>query len=109
MRTVSATDARSHLFTLIEQAGKPGSFIAIKHRDLPDVVLMSIDEFEGWQETLEIMSDPALMKDIRLAMRERKTVPLEDLERMEHAELRDVRRRSQKKGRKAVREASQAR
>lgn len=109
MKTVSATDARSHFFDLIEQAGKPGSFIAIKHRDLPDVVLMSIDEFEGWQETLEIMSDHELMKDIRLAMRERKTVPLEDLERMEHATARDVHRRSQKKGRKAVRASSKER
>lgn len=108
MKTVSATDARSHLFDLIEQAGRPGSFIAIKHRDLPDVVLMSIDEFEGWQETLEIMSDTALMKDIRAAMRERKTVTLEDLERREHAAARNVRRHPQKKSRKAVRKAAQA-
>lgn len=109
MKTVSATNARSHLFDLIEQAGKPGSFIAIKHRDLPDVVLMSIDEFEGWQETLEIMSDPELMKDIRLAMHERKTVPLEDLDRREHAATHDVRCHPQKKGRKAVRKTSKAR
>lgn len=107
MKTVSATDARSHLFDLIEQAGKPGSFIVIKHRDLPDVVLMSIGEFEGWQETLEILSDPELMNDIRKAMQERETVSLEDLERREHAS-RDVRCRPQKKGRKAVRKAAQA-
>ncbi|MBI4129314.1 type II toxin-antitoxin system Phd/YefM family antitoxin [Candidatus Peregrinibacteria bacterium] len=109
MKTVSATDARSHLFNLIEQAGNPGVFIAIKHRDLPDVVLMSIDEFEGWQETLEIMSDPDLMQDIHAAMRERKTVSLEDLERREHAAARDVRRHPQKKGRKTVQKASRAR
>lgn len=109
MKTVSATDARSHLFDLIEQAGKPGSFIAIKHRDLPDVVLMSIGEFEGWQETLEIMSDTALMKDIRAAMQEQKTVTLEDLERREHAAARNVRHHPQKKRRKAVHKASKAR
>lgn len=109
MKTISATDARSHLFDLIAQAGKPGSFIAIKHRDLPDVVLMSIDEFEGWQETLEILSDTELIKDIRRAMRERETVPLEDLERREHAAVRDVCRHSQKKRRKAVCKASKAR
>ncbi len=108
MKSISATDARKQWFAIIEQAGKPGVFLTIKHRDLPDVVLMSIEEFEGWQETLEILSDSSLMNDIREAMQERRTVPLEELEGGRHA-VGHVRGRPQKKGRKAVRQTSRKR
>ncbi len=80
MKSYNATDARKIWFELIEQAGKPGSIISIKHRNLPDVILMSFDEFEGWQETLEIMSDPKLMKDIRDSLEDKEIVGLEELE-----------------------------
>ncbi|MBU0767048.1 type II toxin-antitoxin system Phd/YefM family antitoxin [Patescibacteria group bacterium] len=79
MKRISATNARKQLFELIEQAGKPGVFINIKHRDLPDVILMSIDEFEGWQETLEVMSDPQLMKDIQEGMKDKNEVSWENV------------------------------
>lgn len=65
MKSVSATNARRQLFDLIEQAGKPGSCISITHRDLPDVVLMSSDEFEGWIETMEILASPSLVEQIQ--------------------------------------------
>ncbi|MAE68391.1 MAG: type II toxin-antitoxin system Phd/YefM family antitoxin [Candidatus Peribacteraceae bacterium] len=70
MKQVSATNARSQLFDLIEQAGKPGSVISITHRDLPDVVLMSYDEFEGWIETMEILSNPSLVDQIQNGLKE---------------------------------------
>jgi len=64
-RHVTATEARKNLFELIATAGKPGAFVMISHEGTPKVVMMSLEEFEGWQETLEIMSDPELAKDIR--------------------------------------------
>jgi prevent-host-death family protein len=76
---MSATDARKNWFKLIDQAGKPGSVIAIKHRDLPDVVLMSAEEFEGWIETMEIMADSKLMKDIRNGLKDKKAIAWEDV------------------------------
>lgn len=105
MKTVSATDARKRWFELIEQAGKAGVVITIQHRDLPDVVLMSVEEFEGWQETLEIMSDSQLMKDIREAMQEKKVIPLEKLETARHPTIRSVQSRSQERGGKTVRKS----
>ena len=81
MKTISATNARKKLFDLIEQAGKPGTCISITHRDLPNVVLMSYDEFEGWMETMEIMSDPKLMKDIRDGVKDKKAIAWEDVKK----------------------------
>jgi len=73
MKSISATNARNQWFSLIEQAGKPGAFVAISHRDLPDVVIMSVDEFEGWQETIEIMSNPTLVEQIQKGLNEIKS------------------------------------
>lgn len=81
MKNISATDARKKWFELIKQAGKAGIIITIQHRDLPDVVLMSVDEFEGWQETLEIMSDPKLMKDICAGLKDKRSVRWEYLKK----------------------------
>lgn len=62
---VTATEARKQLFKLLEFAGKHGSSIVITLEGRPPVVMLSLDEFEGWQETVEVMSDPKLMKDIK--------------------------------------------
>ena len=70
MKTYTATDARKQWFDIIEQAGKPGSYISIQHRDLPNVVLMSTDELEGWHETLDIVGDPITMKEIQCGIEE---------------------------------------
>ncbi|MDA1208881.1 MAG: type II toxin-antitoxin system Phd/YefM family antitoxin [bacterium] len=70
MKSISATNARNQLFDLIEQAGKPGSVVSITHRDLPDVVLMSYDEFEGWVETMEVMANPLLVEQIQKGLNE---------------------------------------
>lgn len=42
----------------------------VSRRGEPEVVLMSVDDYEGWLETIEIMSDKKLMDDIRLARKE---------------------------------------
>ena len=44
-------------------------YVVSKHGE-PEAVLMSMDDYEGWLETLEIMSDPGAMKDIKEAEKE---------------------------------------
>ena len=101
---MTATQARKNFFTLLETAEKPGMTVTITHEGHPAVVVMSLEEFEGWQETLEIMSDSQLMEDIREAIRESKTISLEDLERKVHA-VQHVRSRAQRKGGKTIRQS----
>ena len=67
-RLVTATEARKNFFQLIKIAGKPGSNVTITLEGEVPVVMMSADEFEGWMETLEIMSDPQLVQDIKEGM-----------------------------------------
>lgn len=81
MKSTTATNARKNLFLLIEQASKPGSSVTITHEGIPKVIMMSTEEFEGWQETLDIMSDPELMKDILAGLKDKEIVKWEDLKK----------------------------
>ena len=63
--TIAATKARQQFFKLISQAEAPGTSITITVDGNAKVVMMSAEEFYGWQETLEIISDPKLMKGIK--------------------------------------------
>ena len=82
--TVPATKARKNFFQLIKQAKVPGSSVTISVEGEPSVVMMSVEEFEGWQETLEIMSDPKAVKGIKEGAADiaaGRTVSLEEIEK----------------------------
>ncbi len=69
---ITATQARKDFFKLLRKIKTPGHFVTITMAGLPAVTMMSTDEWEGWQETLEIMSDPKLVKQLRIAEKEMK-------------------------------------
>jgi prevent-host-death family protein len=63
--TLSITEARKNIFDLAEQAQRPGAYFTLTENGRAKVVLMSAEEFESWQETLEVMKDfPDLKEDI---------------------------------------------
>lgn len=64
-KTLSLTQARAELPTLIDQARKHFDEYIITVRGIPAAIIMSTAEYESWVETFEIMSDPGLMKAIR--------------------------------------------
>jgi len=62
---ISATKARNNFFTLLDKVKRQPSPINITVKGIPKAVIMSKDEFESWQETLEVMAEcPDLKKDI---------------------------------------------
>ncbi len=98
---VTATKARKNFFALMERASHPGFEVNITRNGIPAVVMMSFEEYEGLMETLEIMSDPQLVKDINEAMKEKGGIPLEELEK--ELQIKPyVPRHSATKGRKTV-------
>ncbi len=85
-KTVTATQARKDFFKLIRQAKVPGHFVRISLQGASDdVIMMSADEWDGWMETLEIMSDPKLVKRLRKAEKDMKAgvkgIPWEQVKR----------------------------
>ncbi len=69
---LSATNARREFFKLIETVQHPGQEVTITVDGEPKVVMLSYEDYEGLMETLEIMSDPELVKGMKQGMKESK-------------------------------------
>lgn len=67
MTTLTATATRQDFFKIIEKVDKKSTPVTITMKGLPKVVIMPADEYESWLETMEIMADKKLMRDIRKA------------------------------------------
>ena len=66
-RTLPITEARNNLPTLVDNAKKKLDEYIITVKGTPAAILLSIDEYESLRETLEIMSDKKLMKELKEA------------------------------------------
>lgn len=64
--TISITEARKEIFKIIKEVQKPSISYTLTEKGRPKAVLMSAEEFESWQETMEVMREfPDLDKDIK--------------------------------------------
>ena len=68
MITVSVTHARKNLYDLINEVSLSGKQIAITNKGETKAILVSADEVNSWAATLDVMSDPALVKGIKKGM-----------------------------------------
>lgn len=72
--TIPITEARKNIFAIAAEVQKPGVHYVLTEKGRPKAVLMSAEEFESWQETLEVMEQfPNLKKDIEEADRDIKS------------------------------------
>jgi antitoxin YefM len=59
MRTINFSEARSNLKEVLDRVVEDADVTIITRRDADDVVVMSLDSFNSWRETLHLMSSPA--------------------------------------------------
>jgi antitoxin YefM len=59
MRTINFSDARSNLKAVLDRVVEDADVTIITRRDADDVVVMSLDNWNSWRETLHLMSSPA--------------------------------------------------
>ncbi|MFH0770061.1 MAG: type II toxin-antitoxin system Phd/YefM family antitoxin [Candidatus Peregrinibacteria bacterium] len=71
-KTCTASEARNGFFAMLREIEVPGVSVVITYEGHPKGVLMSYDEFEGWMETMDIMSHPEEVTAIEEGMREKK-------------------------------------
>ena len=69
MKTLPLSEAKSQLSGLVEQLRALDEQVMITRNGRPAAVLVSAEEFERWQETIEVRGDAALMKEIRAGLR----------------------------------------
>ncbi|MBU4312267.1 MAG: type II toxin-antitoxin system Phd/YefM family antitoxin [Candidatus Omnitrophica bacterium] len=67
---ISVRELRKNLANIIKDTKTHYERYVVSKRGKPEAVLMSMDDYEGWLETLEIMSDKEAMEDIRQAEKE---------------------------------------
>ncbi len=65
MKTLRATDAKTHLLRLLDEVARTHECYQITRRGLPEAVLLSAQEYDELLETLEVLSDPELMRHLR--------------------------------------------
>ena len=62
---MSITEARKRIFELAEDVQTPGVHFTLTEKGKARVVLMSVEEFEGWMETMDILAeDPHIVQEI---------------------------------------------
>lgn len=72
MTTLPLSEVRARLSELVDEAVRTHERVDITRNGRRAAVLMSADDFDSLEETLEILSDPELMKEIALAKEELK-------------------------------------
>jgi prevent-host-death family protein len=65
MKTLSLSEAKMKLSSLVDSVHKTDEEVIITKNGSPAAVLISPDEFEGWKETVAIRSDSAFMDEIK--------------------------------------------
>lgn len=68
--TISSTEARKNFAKVLDHIDKASVHYTLTINGKPKVVMMNAEEFESWQETIEIMSDPKLVASIKQAEKE---------------------------------------
>ncbi len=70
MPTTSLADAKNRLSEIIQSAQDTHERFVITKNGRPAVVLIAVDDLESLEETLDILSDPELLAQIRAAQAE---------------------------------------
>jgi len=80
---IAVTKAKAKLLDMIQNIDDRYDAIAITKNGIPKAVIMSIEQYEAMCETMAIMADQDMMKQMRASikdMQEKKTlVDLEDI------------------------------
>ena len=68
--TLPTTEARTRFLSMVKDVDKAFTRYVITHRGRPHAVMMAVDEFEGWLETLEIAHSDSWTRALAKARRE---------------------------------------
>ncbi|HEV8556129.1 MAG TPA: type II toxin-antitoxin system Phd/YefM family antitoxin [Actinophytocola sp.] len=72
-------DVKNRLSEVVERLEREHGRVVITKHGRPAAVVLSVEDLEGLEETLEILSDPRLMRRIRKATAELEAGEAEDL------------------------------
>lgn len=82
MTSLTTTKAKENLPSLVRKVHTLGEKIIITHRGEKFGILMDADEYDGLLETIDILKDTKVSKDIAQSLRDLKTGKLVSFEKV---------------------------
>ena len=67
---IPVTKAKANLLDIVRKIKDSDDTIAITKNGMPEVILISMNKFQGLLETIDILADEKAMKSIRKSIRE---------------------------------------
>jgi prevent-host-death family protein len=77
--TLTASEARENLYTLIKTVSNGLRSYEINLRGANPVVLISKNELESWIETLDVLSSPKEVEAIKMGKKEKRLISHNDI------------------------------
>ncbi|MBN1932251.1 MAG: type II toxin-antitoxin system Phd/YefM family antitoxin [Desulfobacterales bacterium] len=77
---VPITQAKAKLLDIVRQLHDTDDTIAITKNGVPEAVMLSMKKFEGLLETIDILADPKMMKQLKGSAKDVKAGRLIDIE-----------------------------
>lgn len=84
METLPLATVKAKLSEVVDRVEREQDRVTITRNGRPVAMILGIDDIEGLEETLEILSDKALMRRIRAGMAAAEkgdTIPFEDVKK----------------------------
>jgi len=69
--TLSASKARNNFYTILDEVSQKFKRFVITRRGNTQAVVMHLEEVEAWEETMEIMANNRLVRDILRSEKDR--------------------------------------
>lgn len=67
-KTFPISEARKNIFKIADMVQRPATYVTLTEKGRPKAVMLSVEEFQSWVETLEVVQDfPNLKRDIAAA------------------------------------------
>ena len=65
MKVFPLSQVKTKLSEIVDVVERQDEAVTVTRKGKPVAVIVSKGEYDGWQETIAILSDPQLMKEIR--------------------------------------------
>jgi antitoxin YefM len=77
---IPITQAKAKLLDMVRQLRDTDDTIAITKNGVPEAIMLSVKKFEGYLETIDILADPEMMKQLKGSAKDVKAGRLIDID-----------------------------
>ena len=69
-RSTSVSEAKTKLASLVRRARQKNEIVTLTHHGVSSAVLLTIDQYQGFIETAEILGDRKAMRSLRRSLKQ---------------------------------------